>query len=284
MITLGVRAHDFGRLPTLQLAEKIADTGVHYVQLALSKAFPEMYESPKMADAPGIAAAFHEKGLQIAVLGCYINPVHPDLFVRERALARFEEHLEWASVFGCSIVGTETGSRNQDCSYHPETTTEQTFRELVSSISHLVNYAEKLGSVIVGIEPVAEIHTVHSPALMNRLLREIDSPALGVIFDPVNLVPKTGVRSQDEFLDECFDSFGSKIVVIHAKDYRISEGSSGPVKSKSLPAGTGELDWKGLFQRLKNIGNPPLPVLMEDLRPEEVPATRDRLLSLWNQS
>ncbi|AEJ18795.1 sugar phosphate isomerase/epimerase family protein [Gracilinema caldarium] len=284
MIRFGCRAHDFGKKAPEELAQDIAKTGVECVQLALSKALPESPASPGITDVPAIVSAFNSQNLQIAVLGCYINPVHPDLNERTKALARFEDHLAWAPNMGCAIVGTETGSVQPDCSYHPETLSDATFKQLVISITRLVRYAENIGPVIVGIEPVAEKHTIQSPALVKRLLDEIDSPALGVIFDPVNLVPETGIRLQDAFLDECFESFGSKIIAIHAKDYILCEGSCGPVKSKSLPAGTGELDWAGVFRRMKRFKLEGLPVLIEDIDPRFIAKTRAYLQKLWDDT
>jgi len=288
MISIGARAHDFGRFPADELASRIASTGVQCVQLALSKALPNSPRYPQDVDINLVTEAFNKKRLDIAVLGCYINPVHPDPHVRDQELERFEQHLLHASGFHCGIVGTETGSCNPDCSFHPNTATEETFQLLLSSVRRLVKTAERISEttdkVFVGIEPVAETHTIHTPQLMQRLIEEINSPYLGVIFDPTNLVGRTGIISQNRFLDDCFKSFGEHIIAIHAKDYRITEGSCGPVKSKSLPAGTGDLDWSGIFRRLKNIGKTTVPVILEDLRPEDVPATLDRMLNLWNKT
>ncbi|WP_304224557.1 sugar phosphate isomerase/epimerase [Gracilinema caldarium] len=288
MITIGARAHDFGRLPAEILANRIAETGVQCIQLAISKALPDAPRYPADIDVHAVTKAFEQHQIGIAVLGCYINPVHPDPETREQELTRFEQHIQAAPEFHCTIVGTETGSRNPDCSFHPDTATEATYELFCESVHRLVRRAEQIAAhsqpVIIGIEPVADTHTISSPRLMQRLLKDIDSPSLGVIFDPVNLIGKTGVVSQDSFLDDCFASFGAHIVAIHAKDYRITEGSCGPIKSKSLPAGTGDLDWLGLFRRLRSIGKTDIPVLLEDLQPKEIPATKSRILDLWNQS
>lgn len=45
----------------------------------------------------------------MAVLGCYINPVNPDEKERQKAVAKFIEHLKYAKVIGADMVGTETG-------------------------------------------------------------------------------------------------------------------------------------------------------------------------------
>jgi L-ribulose-5-phosphate 3-epimerase len=94
MLTLGVRGHDFGKAPVAELAGKIAAKKFTCLQLALAKALTDFdYGLGKLN--PGLARrinrAFAAQNIEIAVLGCYINPIHPDLRQREDELARFEE-------------------------------------------------------------------------------------------------------------------------------------------------------------------------------------------------
>jgi sugar phosphate isomerase/epimerase len=248
MIQIGLRAHDYGRLPPEQLADTIAAYHPESIQLALGKA---IVPTPDLGSlSPGYARRikkiFEVRDISIAVLGCYINPIHPDFGQRENQLRRFEELLRYAGDFGCLLVGTETGSLNADCSFHPETGKEETFELLCASIERLVNFAEKCGSV-VAVEAVADQHTSCSVEKMDRLLKRIPSPALRVIWDPVNLIPVTGLNeSQEQFFAEALDAFGDKIVAIHAKDFRMDGGR----KKGDLPAGTGELDWTVLLKLL----------------------------------
>ena len=284
MMRIGVRAHDFGTHGAAESAALIAPTGADCIQLAISKALTAKAAVPGDLGPGGPAAAavaYRSRGIDIAVLGCYINPVHPDPAARDAALERFKAHLAAAKEFGCAVVGTETGSRNADCSFHPETASESTFRDLVASVRRLADYAEKVGGVVVAVEAVAEVHTIGTAAAMERLLREVGSPAVGVIFDPTNLTPRTGLPSQDEFLDECFSRFGPRIVAVHAKDYRILEGSCGPKKSASLRPGTGEADWEGIFRRLRRLGKQDVPVLIEDIAPRDAPEAVAYLTSVW---
>jgi sugar phosphate isomerase/epimerase len=289
MLTIGVRAHDFGTLSPDRLAAAVALPGVSCVQLALSKAVSGIETNPALlgpAGARAVRDAFYGRGVSIAVLGCYINPVHPDPAAREAALRRFEDHLRAAADFGCRIVGTETGSIEPDCSFHPDTAKESTFLTLVESIRRLARAAEETGSAgaVVGVEAVADTHTVSSAALMRRLLDDVGSPSVGVIFDPTNLVPKTGLVNQEALLDECFAAFGDRIVAVHAKDYRIEEGCCGPRKNHPLPAGSGELDWVGFFRRLRAAGKAQVPILLENAGPREAPGAIERLKAAWEAS
>jgi sugar phosphate isomerase/epimerase len=264
MIRIGLRAHDYGCLPPAELARTIAAYNVESVQLALSKALsrPPAAGSLSPGYARSMRKIFEENGIAIAVLGCYINPVHPDRDERERGLALFEEHLRFCRDFGCSLVGTETGSRNPDCSWHPDTKKRETFDLLCSSVERLLKTAEKCGS-IVGIEGVADRHTLSSIELMRELIERFPSPALGVIYDPVNLIPDSGLPcTQEEFFREALDILGDRIMAVHLKDFRMEGGK----KTGNLPAGIGELDWPCLLTLLMEK-KPGVDLLLENSNP-----------------
>jgi len=161
------------------------------------------------------------------------------------------------------VVGTETGSANADCSFHPDTEKPGTFDLLCRSLERLVAFAEKCGS-IVAIEAVADKHTVSSIDRMRETLRRIASPALKVIYDPVNLIPQAGLsESQGSFFARAFDAFGDDIVAIHAKDFRMEGG----VKSGALPAGDGEMDYSALAELVVRR-KPGIDVILEDSGPD----------------
>ncbi|MCL2479530.1 MAG: sugar phosphate isomerase/epimerase [Treponema sp.] len=270
MIQIGLRAHDYGRLPPQQLADIIADYHPESIQLALTKALNPA-PSPG-ALSPGYARhirrVFEARSISIAVLGCYINPIHPDPDEREKALASFGEHLRYARDFGCALVGTETGSLNANCSFHPDTQKDSTFDLFCKSAERLLNCAEKCGS-IVAIEPVAYQHTVSSIEKTLKLIERFPTPALGIIWDPVNLIPIDGLHeSQQSFFERTLDAFGSRIAAIHAKDFRMENGR----KKGDLPAGTGELDWPALLQLLAER-KPGIDILLENTDPASARTT-----------
>ncbi len=279
---LGIRAHDLGSFPS---AEELATATAAYgpsvpIQLAFAKVITP---PPRLTDeyVAAFAEALKEKGVWTAVLGCYINPVHPDEAIRDEQLARFAEHLRLAPLLGNPIVGTETGSLAPDCSYHPQTSEPRVLATLYRSIERLLEAAVRYNSVI-GIEPVSRQHTIASIERMQALVERFDTPHLRVIYDPVNLVPWTGlpeadasVRStpsdeaQEAFFARALDAFGSKIAALHIKDYRLDEQGW---KIGDLPTGTGVLNWKLLFSMLReraidSVG------LLENAQPHSIAKT-----------
>jgi L-ribulose-5-phosphate 3-epimerase len=280
----GLRAHDFGTLPAEELAVAIAASGAACIQLALAKALPGNRLLPSDFGDEGLAAvrsAFNRKGISVAVIGCYIDTVTLDLEEREFSLKRFEAHIDAAAALGCRIIGTETGSPAPYLN-QPEGR-ETAFRVALASLHRLVKAAEAKG-ICVGVEPVAEYHALSSAAHAKIMIDEFKSPALGIIFDPVNLVPPTGVADMNAFLDECFAAFGDRIVAIHAKDYTMVAGNMGLVKSEALPAGAGDMDWQGVFSRLIKAGKQHVPILLEEAGPADATDAFARMQTAWDKA
>jgi L-ribulose-5-phosphate 3-epimerase len=257
-MNLGIRAHDIERSSLDELVSEIADKGLTSVQLALSKSLPSLYPGTGSM-SPGLArhigGAFSAKGIQIAVLGCYINMIHPDQEERRKGLDRFKEHIRYARDFGCSIVGTETGNINADIVYTEKNFEEKPFIEVVESVTELVKEAENFG-VIVGIEAGVN-HPIHSAEKMKRLLDQVNSNNLQVIFDPFNLLTIENCRNHEQIIDDAIELLGDRIIILHAKDFIIEDNAI-----KQVPVGQGILNYNKIFEQLKRK-KPYINVLLE---------------------
>ena len=258
---LGIRAHDLEAENLQELAANVAQRGFSAVQLALAKSITEFSTSTGSL-SPGyghyVKSLFQQHDVRIAVLGCYINMIHPDLAERQRQLDRFKEHIRFAGDFGCSIVGTETGSVIPSLGYSEDNFTEEAYTEVVKSVQELVEEAEKFG-VIVGIEGGIN-HPIHTPKRMKRLLEHVPSPNLQVIYDPANFMSLENVHDQHSVMDEAFELFGNRIVIVHAKDFIVDND-----EIVMVPVGTGQLDYKYLSERLKKE-KPFINILLENTR------------------
>jgi len=257
-MNIGIRAHDIENLPLEELVQEIANKGLTSVQLALSKSFD--FDTSLGRLSPGMAhhigSAFRKHNIQIAVLGCYINMIHPDQDERRKALERFKEHIRYARDFSCSIVGTETGNVNADIVYTVENFKEEPFQQVVSSVRELVEEAEKFG-VIVGIEGGVN-HPIYSPKVMKRLLDTVDSNNLQVIFDPVNFLTIENYMRQEEIFNEAIELFGNQIAILHAKDFIVEDN-----QLKPIAVGKGLLDYDVVIRLIKSK-KPFINILMEE--------------------
>ncbi len=267
-LNLGVRAHDFGRQPVQTLATSIAAAGFGGVQLALNKAIAGLNLAPgdlTSEFARDIGQAFRWQGVEIAVLGCYINPLHPDLRTRSGLLQFFCDHLRVARDFGCRLVALESGSVNPDYSPHPANHDESAFQTLLTSLEPLVALAEEL-DVCVGLEAVTS-HTVSSTAKMRRVLDTLRSRHLKVVLDPVNLLDTGNVSHQRRLVAEAFDQLGPEVAVLHAKDFIQERGGL-----KTVPAGSGQLSYAPVLQWIRSV-RPGIPILLEEADAFAAPAS-----------
>ncbi|MBW4081909.1 sugar phosphate isomerase/epimerase [Paenibacillus sp. S150] len=274
---LGIRAHDFGRLPLPELLERLNRYRFPHVQLAVHKSFPESV--PAMTGlSPGTAAyfgeAFRQAGIRIAVLGCYVNIVDSDPAKRALALNAFCTHLRLARDFGASLVGTETGSVGNG--YTPDNFTEEAFQQVVTSVRAMVAEAERFG-VTVGIEAGLN-HPLHTAQLAHRLLGLVPSNNLQIILDCANLMTVDNYRRQDAVIAEALELLGDRIAVLHLKDFTVRDG-----QIEIVPAGRGLLHFAPLLHYMK-YKRPHIQGILESTPEEDVLESADFLRRLYDEA
>lgn len=260
-MNIGIRAHDIENRPLEELVTEIAGKGLTSVQLALSKSFEDI-NTQLGSLSPGLAKhignEFTKQNVQIAVLGCYFNMIHPDQVERRKGIERFKEHIRYARDFGCSIVATETGNVNAEIIYTEDNFKEEPFLEVVESVRELVLEAEKFG-VIVGIEAGVN-HPVYSPKVMKRLLDTISSNNLQVILDPVNLLTVDTYENQEEIFQEAMELFGDRVVILHAKDFIVQDN-----QLLTTAVGRGLLNYDFILKRITEK-KPYINILLEETK------------------
>lgn len=260
-LNLGIRGHDLDFHDPESIAREVSNKGLSTIQLALAKSFKD-FKTGNGCLNPGYATyirdAMKEQKVNIAILGCYINMIHPDLDERKKVLSRFKEHIRFARDFGCTIVGSETGNVHAKMGYTEDNFHEQPFLDVVESVRELVKEAEKFG-VIVGIEGGIN-HPVHSPELMKRLLDSVDSQNLQVIFDPANFMSMDNYQQQEKVIEQALNLFGDRIVAVHAKDFVIEDNWI-----KMVPVGKGLLNYDVVLKWLKH-NKPFVQVLLENTK------------------
>ena len=260
---LGIRLHDTTKLP---FAERIADVhnlGFACGHLALAKVIDE-FPTTDEALTPGLAMyiknVFAKNDVDIAVLGCYLNLANPNREQLEKTVHRYMAHIRFASWLGCGVVGTETGAPNETYSFTPECHTEEALQLFIQNVRPIVKYAEQMG-VVFAIEPVYR-HIVWNPKQARRVLDEIHSPNLQIIFDPVNLLDIANYQDRDEIIREAIELLGPDIAMVHLKDFRIEDG-----KMISVGCGLGEMDYTDILQFMKER-KPFIHATLEDTKPE----------------
>ena len=276
---IGLRLHDSAAAPLPERLRTIRSQGFSCVHIALSKT--EGCTAAAEALTPGYAMwlkrIFAEAGLDIAVLGNYLNLAHPDplkyMEIREKYLA----HIRFASILGCGMVGTETGAPNERYAYDKESChSDEALKLFIDRVRPVVRYAEQMG-VILAIEPVYK-HIVCDPRRARTVLDTIGSPNLQIIFDPVNLLHGDNLADRDSVIGEAIELLGPDIAMIHLKDYVPKEDGSGELAA--CACGTGQMDYRAVlaFAREKK---PYIHATLENTVPENAVAAREFIERLY---
>ena len=189
MIQFGLRLHDAEKLPLEQVLPLVRQRGFTCAHLALSKSLKEVPNTPS-ALTPGYAAylrrLFAQNGIDIAVLGNYLNLAHPDEDALHAIQEKYYAHIRFASLLGCGMVGTETGAPNAEYKFCPECRSDAALATFIRNFKPVVRCAEQYG-VTIAIEPVVK-HIVYDAKRARTVLDEIGSPNLQILLDPVNLL------------------------------------------------------------------------------------------------
>lgn len=287
MIRIGFRAHDFGSFSSVEeLASRIErDFDKSFIQLALKKVVPSSRPWQEWDEdyIHSVRETLEKHGITIAIVGCYIQPTHPDEEKRKQEIERFKKSLSLNKAFGTKIVATETGTRNPKGGYSTETADPKYLDLFYSSLSEMVEAAAKYDAWCT-IEAVNHQHTMSSPERMARMLEKFPSENLKVLFDPINLVPYEGIKEADgvplahptkeamkAFYTPILDLYGDRLVAMHCKDYKLSEDDGH--KIGNIPALTGVFDWQGFIEEIKRRGID-VPISLENLDPNTAKETK----------
>lgn len=245
----GIRAHNISCAGLRDLSAKLATLGIDTIQLALAKSFPDFKKgSFTPSYARKIKEAFSSNGINVAVLGAYINCIHPIQTSRISELDFFREQLKFAKFMGADMVGLETSSMDT-----PDR--ESAYKCVLESMRELVSAAESLG-VMIGIEGVY-VHVINTPDMMYRLVNDLNSPNVGVIFDPVNYLSGDNYAEQKSIIKRHFELLGDVTYAVHIKDFKVENGCL----SDALPT-EGIFDFDTLFSEIKKRKKD-IPMLLE---------------------
>lgn len=254
----GVRGHDIQADGLSELAIKCDNYGVTSLQLVLKRScenFKEGFFSPSFAKC--IGKVFADKNIDIDVLGCYINPSCTDENSLKSQLNFFVENLKYARHMNAGVVGLETGYIGKNCI--PENNhTEEAYQHLLSNMKFLCAEAEKLG-VTIAIEGVFDF-VIGTPKLMHRLVSDLNSPNIAVIFDIFNLLTIDNYKDQDKIMKEMFDLLEDEIAIIHLKDFKVVGN-----KLEQCKIGEGILNIP-LFLSLIKDKKPCIPIILEEVK------------------
>lgn len=130
--------------------------------------------------------------------------------------------------------------------------------------------------MVFAIEPVYR-HIVWNPVQARKVLDEINSPNLQIIFDPVNLLDIANYQDREAVIREAIELLGPDIAMVHLKDFRIEEG-----RMVSVGCGLGMMDYTEILKFMKER-KPFIHATLEDTRPENNQQVKDFILQKYSE-
>jgi sugar phosphate isomerase/epimerase len=278
-LNLSIRAHDFNQVSDAnKLAKNINSYGIESIQFAPPISFPHI-PSEGYNINPGMGnyyrKIFGKYNINITILSCYINMIHPVETERKKVLNKFHSYLNTAKSFGADVVATETGCVDEEIHYTEENFTDSAFESVVESVEKLINHAEKIG-MLVAIEG-GKNHPIHTPQKMKKLLDRIDSPNLQVILDVTNYLMPHTYTNQRTIIDQSLELFGDRLVAVHLKDFIVENNEIKPVT-----IGEGEMDFPYLLTKI-NENKPYLNLVMEETKEDNLDKAIKYLTDISNK-
>lgn len=198
------------------------------------------------------------KNVVISSLAYYPNPLDPDLEKRKAAIEHLYKLMDASALLGVHMITTFIGR-------DPKKSVSENM-ELVKEIwTPIMKYAEEKG-VRVAIENCPMLFTedewpggqniMTSPANWRKVFEIIDSPNLGINFDPSHFV-----WQQIDYIKPIYE-FRDKIFHVHYKDIKIYPEKLADVGIMATPLqymspklpGLGDVDWGKYVSALTDIG------------------------------
>jgi L-ribulose-5-phosphate 3-epimerase len=159
--------------------------------------------------------------LELTALGCPLRHGLDHTENQEARIQRVRETMSLSFDLGPRRVIVEAGRV-------PDDEKDSRYRVLAESLEALGRHGDRTGAVLgleTGLEP---------GSVLAQILSRIDSGALGVNFDPANLL----MNGFDVY--ESLNALGGRIVHSHAHDARQSGSNRA---AREVPVGHGDIDW-----------------------------------------
>lgn len=245
---IAFRTHDLGVKGLGSAVVKCKECGISAVQLVAYKFLDDIKYAPDGIDrdkALEIGKAFKDAGISVPLIGAYFNPVHSDKEKVARCKQVFKEYITLANELGSDIVGSETGSFNDDkWTYNPLNRTEEALQTVISTFGELARFAKEQGKYI-GMEGAAG-HVCWNVATLKRAVDAINADNIKIIFDIYNYLDASNYEKYLDILDEGLKTFAGKIHIFHIKDCVFEDG-----KLKQVAPGKGMFDFDKILSKIK---------------------------------
>jgi sugar phosphate isomerase/epimerase len=238
---IGIFAKTFSGSDPLTVLRAAKTAGYDCVQYNMAcSGLASMPDEISDAVINDIQKAVAETGVAIVALSATYNMIHPDISVRAQGLRRLAVLSKAAKALDIPLLTLCTGTRDPDDQWraHPDNDGAEAWRDLHFEMGKALQATE---GVALGIEPELA-NVVNGAAKAARLIDELKSQQIKIVFDPANLFEVAS--AQHGVIAEAIALLSSSIAIVHAKD-RYADG-------RFATAGKGVLDYPHFLDALKS--------------------------------
>ncbi|MBV9276564.1 MAG: sugar phosphate isomerase/epimerase, partial [Verrucomicrobia bacterium] len=287
---IGVFAKHFSRSTPEELFDAIADFGLNCVQFnAACLGIPSLPDTIDKSLWRRTSRVARSAGVEIVALSATFNLLDENRSRLADNFRRLELLAEGAKVLGTDLLTLCSGTRDQRdmWAYHPDNQTFEAWQDMVDAMQQAVNIA-RIHNVYLGIEP--EVANVVSDAKSAvRLISELGSDRLRIVFDPANLYrPPADPRRDGYVITDALSVLDDFVAIAHCQDLANPEVWP-PAQHKCenlyqhVAAGTGIIDYHHYLYELERLTPAEVPLILHGLNEEQIPASLSFLHERLNE-
>jgi sugar phosphate isomerase/epimerase len=275
---IGIFAKHLSRPTTEELFEAIAGYGFNCIQFnAACLGIPSLPDAIDETLWHRAARAARSAGVKVVALSATFNLLDENKLRLADNFRRLELLAQGATILGTDLVTLCSGTRYQQdmWTYHPGNQSAAAWRDMTDAMQRALDIAI-VHDVYLGIEPeVANVVSNADDAA--RLIAELDSDRIRIIFDPANLYrPPADPRRDGYVITNALLLLGARVAIAHCKDIA-DPNQAARHNHKGLyehvAAGTGILDYHHYVSELKRLVPESVPLILHGLTEEQIPAS-----------
>lgn len=218
-----------------------------------------------------LTRACAQSGLDIGAVSGYANPLRPAEAPMGSTLEQLADLVSLMPVLDTRRIVSWSGTFGEGLlDDHPDNHTEAGWDALRRSVDELFPLLEDVEAVLL-FEPFYT-HVLSQPEQIASFMAELNTPYVGVVLDPPNMLPPATWGRQAELIPAGVAVLARHIGLVHLKDMRLRDGKL------DLPGpGQGVLDYPVVFAALRALGTA-VPLIVEHVTLEQAPAARHFVL------
>ena len=275
---IGIFAKHVSRPTPEELFEAVAGYGFNCVQFnAACLGIPSLPDAIDETLWRRAARAARSAGVKVVALSATFNLLDENKLRLADNLRRLELLAQGAKLLGTDLLTLCSGTRHQQdmWTYHPGNQSPAAWRDMTDTLQRALNVAN-VHDVCLGIEP--EVANVVSNAQdAARLIAELDSDRIRIIFDPANLYrPPADPRRDGYVITNALLLLGARVAIAHCKDVADPNQAAHHNHSglyEHVAAGRGILDYGHYVSELKRLVPESVPLILHGLTEEQIPAS-----------